>query len=175
MLDLDSHYQNILSELKKGHRGLVRFNSEEIQELNTLICDPTISNEKLTKVLCLVEFSAALHGEFEAGLINLLENSKDTGIIIHALNSSQKHIIEARFQKGNRLEFNFLETLKKLLYHSNPEVVEWVLRLIEACGSQGVYFLREFDKIKPSPWKLFNAHNRAILEIITLLQRRWRP
>jgi len=89
--------------------------------------------------------------------------------------ATQQRQEEARFQKGLRLEFEFLETLKPLLRHRDPEVVEWTLRLIEGCGPQGIYFLREFDTIKPPPWKWFNSHQRAVREIIALLERRWAP
>lgn len=173
MIDLDSHYQHILSELEKGHRGLVQFSSEELEELTQLLKNQESSKENLVKTLCLVEFSAKMHAPFEEGLITILNHAQENEIIVHALNASRKHIIEARFQKGNRLEFDFLEALKKLLHHSDPEVVEWTLRTIEACGPQGIYFQREFVSIKPPVWKLFNSHQRAVLEIITLLERRW--
>jgi hypothetical protein len=94
-------------------------------------------------------------------------------LIVFTLNCSRKHIIGARFQKGHRLSFEYLEALKKHLHSKSPEVQEWTLRTIEECGNQGVYFLREFDKIKPPPWKWFNSHQRAVREIIALLERRW--
>jgi hypothetical protein len=104
-----------------------------------------------------------------------MDSAIPDALIVFAMNCARKHIIDARFQRGQRLDYEFLELLKKLLFHSNPEVVEWTLRLIESCGNQGVYFLKEFDKIKPPPWKWFNAHQRAVREIITLLERRWSP
>lgn len=169
MINLDSYYQHILSELEKGHRGLVLFSPEELAELTNLLHQ----EKELKKVLCLVEFSSKFHPPFEEKLIKILRGKHDGEIIIHALNASRKHIIDARFNKGNRLEFPFLEALQNLLYHSDPEIVEWTLRTIEASGPQGIYFQKEFAKIKPPVWKLFNPHQRAILEIITLLERRW--
>lgn len=175
MIDLDSHYQHILSELEKGHRGLVQFSPEELEELSQLLKSEDTSRESIVKTLCLVEFSAKMHLPFEESLIAFLNRTNDGELLIHGLNASRKHIIEARFHRGSRLEFDFLETLKKLLYHSDPEIVEWTLRTIEACGPQGIYFQREFANIKPPVWKLFNSHQRAILEIMTLLERRWKP
>ncbi len=173
-MNLDETYRKILNEIELGHRGLVRLSADELEELNALLETETDAHD-LEKVLCVVEHSAALFNNFESNILKVLNSPIPDHLIVFALNCARKHIVEARFQKGQRLEFSFLETLQKLLHHSNPEVVEWTLRLIEGCGNQGVYFLREFDKIKPPPWKWFNAHQRAVREIITLLERRWSP
>ena len=170
-MNIESTYQKIINEVSLGHRGLVRYSETEITELNELLSKQI----DLHKVLCLIEHSASPHSKFENSLLQILKSPIEDSLLIFALNCARKHIVEARVQKGRRLEFNFLETLKSLLYHKSPEVVEWTLRLIEGCGNKGVYFLREFDKIKPPPWKWFNAHQRAVREIIALLERRWRP
>lgn len=171
-MDLEQTYKKILSEIEQGHRGLVRLSPDDLEELNTLLLS---APEKLKKTLCVVQHSATPYNKFETNLLEVLNTPISDPLVIFALNCARKHIVEARFQKGQRLEFNFLETLRKLLFHQNPEVVEWTLRLIEGCGNQGVYFLKDFDKIKPPPWKWFNAHQRAVREIITLLERRWSP
>jgi hypothetical protein len=170
-MNIESTYQKIITEVSQGHRGLVRYSEAEILELNELLLKQT----DLHKVLCLIEHSSNPHSRFEKNLLMILKSPLEETLLIFALNCARKHIVEARFQKGHRLEFVFLETLKSLLYHKSPEVVEWTLRLIEGCGNQGVYFLREFDNIKPPPWKWFNAHQRAVREIIALLERRWSP
>ncbi|MFP5385941.1 MAG: hypothetical protein ACLGHN_07665 [Bacteriovoracia bacterium] len=174
-MKLESFYQKIISEINQGHRGLVRLNDDELEDLNSELVASLNSPEELEKVLCVVEHSSSLYIKFEKNILTVLNADIPDPLIIFALNCARKHIVEARFQKGMRLDFEFLETLKKLLHHSNPEVVEWTLRLIEGCGNQGIYFLKEFDKIKPPPWKWFNAHQRAVREIIALLERRWSP
>jgi len=170
-MNVDKTYKTILFELEQGHRGLVRLSDDEVEELNRLLS----LKEDLDRVLCIIEHSTHPNLRFEKNILNILGSHLSDQTIIFALNCARRHIVEARFQRGQRLEFQFLETLKKLIYHKNPEVVEWTLRLIEGCGNQGVYFLKEFDKIKPPPWKWFNAHQRAVREIITLLERRWSP
>lgn len=175
-MNINERYESIMKGLALGHRGLVRFNAEETQELeshlHTKLSEKNFS--ELGKILCLIEHSSLPHQGFEKDLVRALNSDLPDPLIIFALNAARKHILQARFNKGNRLEFDFLETLKKLLHSKNPEVVEWSLRTIEECGNQGVYFLQEFDKIKPAPWKWFNAHQRAVRELITLLERRWR-
>lgn len=170
-MDIQQTYQKILDEISQGHRGLVRISSDDFEILNSYL----ETKQSLDEVLCIIEHAMNPDQRYEKNLIRLLNSDIQDNHIIFALNCSRKHIVEARFARGRRLEYDFLETLKKLLYHSNPEVVEWTLRLIEGCGNQGIYFLREFDKIKPAPWKWFNAHQRAVREIIALLERRWSP
>jgi hypothetical protein len=171
LMDIDKTYQKILAEISQGHRGLVRLDNSEVDFLNDHLKDRT----ELEKVLCILEHSSLPNLKFEKNLLLLLNTAIPDHHIIFALTCARKHIVEAKFARGHRLDFDFLETLKKLLYHQNPEVVEWTLRLIEGCGNQGIYFLKEFDKIKPPPWKWFNTHQRAVREIITLLERRWSP
>ncbi len=168
-MNIESSYQKILEELNKGHRGLLRLSEDDEISLK----DHLDREDKLLEVLCILEHSSSPSLRFGPSLIRLLNHLQDDKLIIFSLNCARRHIVEARFQRGLRLEYDFLETLKKLLFHKNPEVVEWTLRLIEGCGHQGIYFSREFDKIKPPPWKWFNPHRRAIREIIALLENRW--
>lgn len=170
-MDIHLTYEHIIAEVAQGHRGLVKLSDEDLHELNALLtCSEGL---ELQKILCIIEHASSHNLKFEKNLLYLLNAPLPDQLIVFSLNCARKHIVEARFQKGQRLEFEFLEILKSLLYHQSPEVVEWTLRLIEGCGNQGIYFLKEFDKIKPPPWKWFNAHQRAIREIIALLERRW--
>lgn len=171
-MNIQERYLQVIGEVEKGHRALVRFTPDELEHLHAKIKKPS---DDLKEVLCLIDHSATLHLAFEPELIRLLNSELAAPMLVFTLDCSRKHIIQARGQRGQRLGFEFLEALKKLLYSSSPEVVEWTLRTIEECGGQGVYFLRDLDKIKPPPWKWFNQHQRAVREIIELLERRWRP
>ena len=174
-MNIDAVYASILEELKLGHRAFKKFSPQEVEELLVQFrasLDP-LNPQALEKILCLLDHSQQPNQKFEADLLTTLNLDLPDHLLVFAVNASRRHIIQARFQKGHRLTFEYLEALKKLLYSSSPEVVEWTLRTIEECSNQGVYFLREFDKIKPPPWKWFNPHQRAVRELITLLERRW--
>jgi hypothetical protein len=175
-MNIEERYQKIMEGVEQGHRGLTRFTALETEELEKSLHTASVQKnpEKLEKLLFLIEHSSMPHQAFEKDILTVLNSDVPDHLIVFALNAARKHILQARFNKGKRLEFDFLETLKRLLHHPKPEVVEWTLRTIEECGNQGVYFLAEFDKIKPGPWKWFNAHQRAVRELITLLERRWR-
>jgi hypothetical protein len=174
-MDLEGHYRQIIEQISQGHRGLKRFSMEEQEQLSEFLTRALDGrdHQQLEKVLCLIEHSSQLNPGFGPGLERSLSSELPDHLLVFALNCARKHIIEARFQRGQRLHYEFLEILKRLLHSPSPEVVEWTLRTIEECGPQGIYFRQEFDKIKPPPWKWFNAHQRAVREIIELLERRW--
>lgn len=174
-MNIDELYQKTISSLEKGERALNRFTKDELGELVELL-NLEINNPdtaRLEKILCLVDHTATDDGRFEPAILATLKKQLPPRILVFALNCARKHIIQAHFKRGHRLEGEFLMILKALLHSKQPEVVEWTLRTIEECGNQGVFFLQDLDKIKPAPWKWFNPHQRAVREIITLLERRW--
>jgi hypothetical protein len=171
-MNIDESYRKVLQELEQGHRALQRFSADEIEEFASLL-ETQNSPDELEKVLCLIEHAASPQPLLEGPLLKFLATKTSPNLIVFALNCARKHIVQSRQQRGQRLTYEFLEVLKKLLHSPEPEVVEWTLRTIEECGSQGVYFLREFDKIKPPPWKWFNQHQRSVRELIAMLERRW--
>jgi hypothetical protein len=175
LMDIESLYQKTISSLEQGSRALIRFSPQEIEELTQSFQAALLVNDlpSLEKILCLIDHNAVDYAPWETPILEALNKDLPPRLMVFALNCARKHIIQARFKRGTRLQFDFLETLKKLLFSPSPEVVEWTLRTIEECGNQGVFFLRDFDKIKPPPWKWFNQHQRSVREIIAMLERRW--
>ncbi|GEM_PF-1608524 len=167
----------IRAQVISGGRGITKFSEEEFDLLEFELGRFTVGQQDwayLKDILFLLDHSSVTDRRFEAGILALLKkHDLEPDLLIFLLNVSRKHIVTARFKDGQRLDFPFLEALQKLLYHKDPEVVEWVLRTIEECGTQGVYFLKDMDKIKPSVFKMVNKHFRAIREIIAMLERRW--
>jgi hypothetical protein len=178
MSDLKARASEIQSKLLQGGRGITKYSEEEMELLEFELGRFSVGQQDwghLKEMLFLLDHSSTTDRRFEPGLLQLLKRHElEPDLLIFILNVSRKHIITTRFKDGQRLDFAFLEALQKLIYHPDPEVVEWVLRTIEECGTQGVYFLKDLDKIKPPVFKLFNKHYRAIREIIAMLERRWR-
>lgn len=174
-MNIEATYQKIIADLEQGSRALIRYGREDVTALSAYFLDSLKEKDhsRLEKILCVMDHAAMDHPEWEPHLLAALAEELPSNLKVFTLNCARKHILQARQKRGNRLTYEFLEALKKLLYSPSPEVVEWTLRTIEECGSQGVYFLRDFDKIKPAPWKWFNAHQRAVRELIAMLERRW--
>lgn len=171
-MNIEEVYQSILSDLSQGGRGLRRYDSQELKYLERAL-GQTTNHIELKKVICLVEHSMNFYPPFMEPLLEILRTQSNPEILVFALNGARKHILAYHQQQGKRLEYSFLEILQKLLYSPHPEVVEWTLRTIEEMGPQGIFFKRDFDKIKPPMWKWFNEHNRSIREIIAMLEMRW--
>lgn len=174
-MNIEETYQKIITNLKNGSRSLIRYSQTEMEELTQMFESAILENndELLEKILCLIDHSAVDYSPWESTILKSLAQNRPPRLTVFALNCARKHIIQARFKRGTRLDFDFLQVLQKLLFSKSPEVVEWTLRTIEECGNQGVFFLKDFDKIKPPPWKWFNQHQRSAREIITMLERRW--
>jgi hypothetical protein len=168
-MDIQASYEKVIKEIAADHRALIRYKQDELEFLNEALK----SGNDREKILCLIDHSAIPWSGFASTIIECLNQDLPPDQIVFALNCARKHIITASGQKGQRLKFDFLEVLKKHLHSKDPLVVEWALRTIEECGSQGIYFLSELDKIKPPPWKWFNQHQRSVREIIAMLERRW--
>lgn len=171
-MDIQSRYDAVLLELANEGRALQRYQIEEIEELSVNLLNS--EKKQIEHILCLITHSAFPHLEFEKPLLTLLKRKElASEHIIYALNAARKHIIQARFKVGDRLDLEFLELLRGLLQHSNDEVVEWCLRTIEECGNQSILLAPDVMKKRPSVFSLWRAQSRTILELVTLLQRRW--
>lgn len=171
-MDILQTYSEIMTQLREGGRGLRRWSPTELSELRT-----ALEQEKfLPETLCLVAHSASTERSLEEPLLKLLSSRKlSSTLLIHVLEACHKHVIQARFKEGLRLELSFLESLRPLLRHSELTVVEWALRTVEECGPQGVLLKSEVLAARPPFLGLWRAQNRTILELVTYLERKWAP
>ena len=64
-------------------------------------------------------------------------------------------------------------SLRSFFQELNSQGIQGLPRGLGLSATLAEYFLKEFDKIKPAPWKWFNPHQRAVREIIAMLERRW--
>ena len=164
-------YQQTLAATRSGGRGLTRFSEEETAQLALALSgdDPTARHQ----ALLLAAHAAYPLRELEERLTALMAAPLKAEDMVWLLSAVRKNVIQARFKEGERLTHEFLERLRALLHHREGVVVEWALRTVEECGAQGIVFRQEFAKIKPSPWSLWRAQSRTILELITFMERRW--
>ncbi len=170
---IDQKYSQIIDSLKKGHRFLDKLGDDEILILKENL-ESTKDAELLKKIFCIIDNTQTRTTEFSKGIIKILNEVHPTDIYIYALEASRKHVLEANFIKGHRLDLDSLNTFKSLLTHESPEVVEWTLRVIDEMGGQGIYFKSTFEQIKPKI-TLFNKHKRHVKMIINMLEKRWEP
>lgn len=170
-MDFVALHAQAMAEVAAGGRGLRRWNSLQTKELISAL---TPSHLNFSQVLRLVALSQA-DRSFELPLTHLLSASLPPEQIVDLLDGVRKHVIQARLKDGDRLDHSILQPLENLLRNPHPEVIEWTLRTIEECGPQGVYFKSHLPRLRPSVFSLWRAQNRTILELVTLLERRWSP
>lgn len=171
-MDLQARYEEVLRALAQGGRGLQKFTAAEAEELvHGLGTHP----DQAVPLLCLLAHSAYPLRSAEGALLKFLSEGQDPAQLVMALNAARKHVIQGRFKDGDRLTPEFLDCLSKLLRHSDPEVVEWTLRTVEECGAQSILLKPAVLKLRPSIFSLWRASSRTILELVTLLERRWTP
>lgn len=174
-LDINKIFNEIIESLKKGERPLLKFEENEIEEINSEF--KNIVHQKkwseLFPILCILDNCQTLSDAFTEAINGVLANCDDQEILVLTLGVSRKHIIEFNHKKGNRVPFDFIKSLKEKLSHQDPEVLEWTLRLIESLGSQSIILKEDVLKNKPGIGAIFNQHKKASKQIIELLEKRW--
>lgn len=172
-MDIEKRYQDIIDALKKGHRYLEPINKEHLATLSEAIHN-TEDDEQLKKIFCILDNTQSNCREMAEPLISFLKkDSVSVDLKVYALEATRKHIIDGHFKNGRRLPGEYLMALKGLLKQKDPELLEWTLRVIDECGSQSIFFREDVKNIRPSFFKIYNKHYRAILQLCEYLERRW--
>lgn len=176
MLNIPERHKEIVSKFKEGKRAIFKASEEEMQhyqhELENAIDAQNLKS--LEQIFCILANTQQKDLRFEEAILDILKSFEtyNSDQIIMALSVTRKHIIEAKQINGLRQSANLLQVMEKLLYHSDHEVVEWTLRLIEEMGSQAIYFKRHFPKIMPGLFT-FNKHKKNIKELVYILEKRF--
>jgi hypothetical protein len=170
--DLAQKYSEARQKALAGERGLQRLTETNLKQLTHSLTGPELQRHQ---ALFLLAHASHPVRELESTLLSVpIKQLKDEDLV-WLLNCFQKHIIQGRFKEGERLTHEFLETIRSLIHHPSRGVIEWVLRTIDECSSQGIVFRPDLAKIKPKIWSLWRAESRTILELITYLERKWSP
>ncbi|MFZ4715698.1 MAG: HEAT repeat domain-containing protein [Bacteriovoracaceae bacterium] len=175
-MDIKKTYADILQGLKLGGRGLVKLSNSETKELHQAlkVAVETKSPKELEEILCILSHDQNYSPEFTPDLIKILEQDFSKEILVYTLSALVRHDIQANQRQGERVKEETLKILQKLLDHTDPEVVEWVLRTIDEMGTQGMFYWKKLKEIKPHRLSgLVNKHKRNVVEIIEMLERRW--
>lgn len=177
-MNYQDHYIQIIDKLKKHERPLIKLTQDLVEELkNEWAASLRQGNQerlKLIKILCILDNTQNYAADFNDLFLQTFKTITDHELIIYTLAASQKHIINQSFRSGDMIPHFYFEHLKILLKHKNPEVLEWTLRTVESLGPLSMRLKNEVRGIKPSFFKLFNAHQQACVQIIELLEKQWR-
>jgi len=171
-------YEKTLLDLKAGKRPNLTLSPEELAQckdyfikLNGLNAE---TNDYLP-LLALLDHSRKSHPDLQDPLIEVLKNRQEPELLVHCLSCCLKVIIGECERKGERIPFKLLEALKVPLTHSNLEVLEWALRVLEQTGSQSILLKENARAIRLKPWPIFSKHKKNIKALLEFLEKRWNP
>ena len=174
-MDIDQYYKPLMEDLRQGKRVFFKAPKPVMKEISEYFAE-TVQNAnkvEMRKVLCLVDHCQLPQTFFTDIICQALEKEDDPELIVFLLSSSTTHIIR-RIKEGEiRAPESYLQSLQKLLTHSNPEVVEWNLRIIEQMPKLPNALKLIVLKNKPSVLKILDKHQKASRQIITMLEKRW--
>jgi hypothetical protein len=171
-MDIKSRYTKIIEVLQKGHRFLEPLTTQQLEYLSSQL--ETADSQQLKQIFCILDNTRTASLSLQRPLIDFLKRTDvSADLIIFALDATRKHVIDASWKVGKRLQADYLIAIQNMLQRNNPETLEWTLRVIEECGSQSIFFRRDVNNVRPSFFKLYNKHNRAVLELCEYLERRW--
>ncbi len=171
-MTIEARYQQILQDLKQDKRALFRPSPEEVRELQKILTKN--QHDLLLPAFCLLDHTETPYQEFIQPLLELLKQKNlPAETLIYALGASLKHIVTYYERSGEKLPADFITAVRGLLTRKEPELLEWVLRVISSLGALSKIFKNDILPLTPGLTALFNQHKRAVLEIITYLERQW--
>lgn len=182
-MDFESLYHSIIEGLKQDTRPLISLNEREglalCQQVRQALRAGHRDREVLHRFLCILDNTQTLSPHLDQLAQEILrETSQDPllqNLIVFTLSVLGHHVIQRRQIIGEEVPKEVFSLLQKLLFHPDPEVLEWVLRIIEMMGNKGFILREDILKRRPKFFQLFNKAQRATLEMIELLERRWAP
>ena len=174
-MDIDQYYKPLMEDLRLGKRVFFKAPKPVMRQISEYFAKTVQSGDKIgmRKALCLVDHCQLPQSLFTDTICQALEKESDPELIVFLLSSSTTHIIR-RIKEGEiRAPESYLQSLEKFLTHSNPEVVEWNLRIIEQMPKLPNALKLRVLKNKPSVLKILDKHQKASRQIITMLEKRW--
>ncbi len=173
---LKNLYQETLSKLKKGERPLYYLEEEELSFCTQYwmsLNEKNAPESDYMALLCILDHAKKGSLELLGPLTWVLKNRKEKDLLIYVLNAGHRVILEECERQGERIPFAFIEALKPLLDHKEPEVLEWTLRTIEALGHQSIILKEDVLRARPGILSFLNEHKKNSQELVDYLMRRW--
>ena len=176
-MEFQSERDQIIIQLKAGIKPRLEFEDWQYQSLAAKFDQALLEldQEKLKNILLVITYTNFGNEIFEALLLNLIEHPKvSASVVVFALGACQLHIVERRNKMGELPSQKFVQALLKLIEHSEPEVVNWALRMLFLMNQSSDSIKKSVRAIKP--WKLstlFNSYKKDSRLIINEMQRSW--
>ena len=175
---IEETYKQIINDLKQGKRPSINLDenlTSEILEKWQQALTEERSEKVLTQIFCLLEHAQNSTAKFDQLYTQTFLEILDPDVLVYAMGSFHKQVLARLTREGNRVGQDHIESIKALLSHPSPEVLDWTLRTIEQFGMQGLQLKEFIREQRPGVSAIFNKHKKASKQIIDLLEKRWKP
>lgn len=174
--ELTKLYLQILEDLKADKRPLLEINEHRYQLIKTTWAKAleNADEPRLKEVLCLLDHASHPVGGLTDFFRKTLDEDLSQEIKIFTLGASTTHVVTHSQLHGNPIDPEFIQCIRAHLHpKQDPELLEWLLRVIEAMGKQGLKLRKEVRDVRPGPLGHLSPHKRACRQIIDLLESQW--
>ena len=163
-------YQNIIKELKNGHRPRIKASGKLLELLEESL---NHDNKEIDQVICILCHLSRPEEKFTPQLLNLLHKNLPIETQIFILEAITKHALDSRMISGNRLSPEFLSKFAKYIIQAPKGVLPFAIGIVEGCGSQGIYFRQCLKELKWSFLDAFKKESRETISRIETLESNW--
>lgn len=184
-LDLDALHAAVVRDARAGRRARRPLSGEEARGLGEAWGRALDRGDTGTaeKALCVLGAAQDPLDGLEGLFVRTLESAAGgeggadrarARLAVLALGASWRHVIDRSHRTGERIGHGFLEALRGLLAHPDPEVLEWTLRTVDQADAQALPLKDAVAGIRIGFWgRLLDRRLRACSRIVAMLRRRW--
>lgn len=174
--ELQQLYQQTLQQLKSGKRPHLDIDSQCAQQIEHCWSQAlaTENKEDLLMILCLLDHARSALPGLSPYFENTLTQITDPEVAIFTLGASIKHVVTHSQLEGRPIRPEFIQILgQQITSNPKPEKLEWLLRVVEAMGKQGIKLQKQVRMAKPGLIGHLHPNRRACRQIVELLEKQW--
>jgi hypothetical protein len=164
-------YENVLSELRKGHRPRLQLSNQQYEHIIN-----ELSELKELKVnLCLACHLRNPSPVFQPVLLKLLEenNNQLNELIPFIVEACTRHFIEYQHQYGEPVPPRFFKALAVFLGRCPKTLLSYPLGLVESLGGKSIYFKKVIEDLEWGFQSIFSKDQRHAIQIIKRIEKSW--
>lgn len=170
-MEINEIYEEILKELKLGHRPRIVLNNQQIQ----MIIGELSSFENLKKNLCIICHLRTPSPIFQQSLMELIEsdNKQIIELTPFIMEGCTRHFIEYQHQFGEPVPASFFKALAVFIKKCPKNLLVHPLGLVEGLGGKSIYFKKVIQEINWGFQSLFSKDQREAIQIIKRIEGFW--
>lgn len=160
-LNFHEFVAKIILTLEQGKKPRLSLTSE----IQQVVINNLEQEKKLKNTLLILRYLNAPQKFWGDHLLHFKNKSWSSDLFITYLGVCHYHILERCQRDGEKVPKDYLDILKTGFNHPALEVKEWSLRSIIELGYSKERFKPLVFAFRPSLFKIFNRHQRNILQM----------